>query len=197
MRISEAKFTRRYNVGQYEHEEYSLVAVLEDGTTSAVAALAKLKADVAAAYGGETGAEIEAEVVAEQEDPKLKKKKAKKSEPEESVSEESSEEETGDEDMAEEDSATEEESAEEDDAPKAAKKFKKKAQTYSRENETHKEIFSDVLKAVAPDWKKTPESKARGKTVSATMEGEDFLDADGEVLAGFKAAVKKLMRSKK
>lgn len=75
---------------------------------------------------------------------------------------------------------------------KAGKKaFKSKPQAYDRENDTHKEIFSGVLKAVAPTWKKDAKLKAKAKSTSVKLEGSDFLDGDGEVLASFKQSVKK------
>lgn len=77
------------------------------------------------------------------------------------------------------------------------KKFKSKAQSYARDNDTHKEIFSGVLKAVAPQWKKDAASKKRAKDASVKLEGSDFLDAEGEVLASFKQSVKKHMSVKK
>jgi hypothetical protein len=49
MRITQARFTRRYNVGQYEHEEYELTAVIEENDKGADV-LSKLKDEVAEAY---------------------------------------------------------------------------------------------------------------------------------------------------
>lgn len=199
MKATEIKFTRRYNVAQYEHEEYSVTALLEEDD-DAVEGLQKLKADVAAAYGGACS--------------------SGESEPDESDTDESSEEETGEEDTDVEDSETDSESDEseeeaEEEAPapaakaaksakapkstagtKGGKKFKAKPQVYDRNNETHKELFSGVLKVVAPDWKKTADSKAKAKTVSQKMVGKEFLDANGEVVAAFKTEVKKLMGKK-
>lgn len=77
------------------------------------------------------------------------------------------------------------------------KKFKPKPQNYARDNDTHKEIFSGVLKAVAPNWKKDAASKKRAKDVSVKLEGEKFLDVDGNVLVTFKQSVKKAMIVKK
>lgn len=77
------------------------------------------------------------------------------------------------------------------------KKFKAKPQAYARDNDTHKEIFSGVLKAVAPNWKKDASSKKRAKDVSVKLEGAEFLDAEGNVLATFKQSVKKAMLAKK
>lgn len=72
-----------------------------------------------------------------------------------------------------------------------------KPQTYDRENENHKEIFSKVLRSVDPDWKKTDKGLARGKKASQEMEGHDFLDAEGEVLESFTEGVEEWMKAKK
>lgn len=79
---------------------------------------------------------------------------------------------------------------------KGKKTFKKKPQSYARDNDTHKEIFSGVLKAVKADWKKSAALKKRAKDASVKLEGKDFLDAEGEVLTSFKQSVKKLMAAK-
>lgn len=206
MKPTEIKFTRRYNVAQYEHEEYSVTALLEDDD-SAVDGLVELKEQVAAAYGG--GACVG------------------ESDEDTSSTDESNEEETGEEDTEAEDSENDSDSEESDEADennedeeesapspksskkssttkadsktssaKAGKKFKAKPQVYDRENDTHKKLFSDVLKAVAPDWKKSDASKAKAKSVSQKMAGKEFLDANGVVVSAFKAEVKKLMGKK-
>ena len=185
MRVTEVKYSKKFNLGNYESEEFGLTAVLEEDDVAQVAFIG-LKNEVAIAYSGEvTKPEPE-----ELPEPKKGKKKAK---PEPEVEEETEEEESEETEVEE----TEETEDEVDDEPKAAKgkksKFKKKPQTYLRSNETHKEIFSNVLKTVAPDWKKTTESKAKAKAASQKLEGEEFLDENGEVLATFKAAVKKAM----
>lgn len=79
---------------------------------------------------------------------------------------------------------------------KDKKTFKKKPQAYARDNDTHKEIFSGILKAVAPKWKTDPKTKTRAKGASVKLEGSEFLDAEGDVLASFKSSVKKLMAVK-
>jgi hypothetical protein len=92
-------------------------------------------------------------------------------------------------------SADESDGVEDKKAVKKEKKFKPKTQAYDRENETHKKIFTEILKEVAPDWKKTAESKAQAKRVSIVMVGEEFLDDIGEVISSFKKQVKELMSS--
>lgn len=79
------------------------------------------------------------------------------------------------------------------DASPPKKAFKKKPQVYQRANETHKDLFGTVLRKVAPNWKKSFESKAHAKKVSKNLEGVEFLDENGKVLASFEADVKKQM----
>lgn len=76
------------------------------------------------------------------------------------------------------------------------KSFKKKPQTYNRGIDQHREIFSRVLRSVNPDWKNSDVLKVRAKKISEALEGEDFLDENGEVIAEFKAEVKKRMTAK-
>ena len=211
MKNVELRFNRRYNVGQYEHEDYTIVAQLEEGDSS-VEALAQMKASVEAAFAGESGGEPGADA-ADKPATTGKGKKDKKSKPaptttqEEEEETEEIEEETGGEETEEETETeeeveteeTEEEETEteeeeiEDPPPKKGKTFKKKPQAYQRENKTHKDIFSSVLKKVAPKWKSSFESKAHAKKVSQKLNGKDFLDENGKVLSSFEAEAKKLM----
>lgn len=113
-----------------------------------------------------------------------------------------------------EDSAAEDESSDEEEVAKPAKKggnksdskapakkegvkkYKTKSQNYNRGIEQHKEIFSGVLRSVSPDWKKSDVLKQKAKKTSEALEGTEFLDENGEVVASFKAEVKKLMTVK-
>lgn len=79
---------------------------------------------------------------------------------------------------------------------KGKKGFKKKPQVYTRGIDQHREIFSRVLRSVSPTWKESDVLKARAKKVSEALEGEKFLDENGEVLPEFKAEVKKRMTAK-
>lgn len=217
MKIVVAKFERVYKVADYESERYVLEANVDDGE-SAIDVLASLKADVAAAYVGD-GDSTKVEATKETESKGKSAKSSKKSSPKPAAEpEEEDEEET--EDAAEEvdaddESEEEDESEDADDeeteddskskktsasksAPKTETKktTKSKTQNYDREVEQHKEIFSTVLKGVAPDWKKTAESKVKAKKASQKMHGKEFLDANGDVVKEFKLEVKKLMVGK-
>lgn len=178
MKVTEVKYTKRVNTGNYEHEEFGAAAVLDE-EDNVLEVFQQLKADVAAAYSGEAVAGGT-------------KKKPKKKEEEETEEEEV--EETSTDEESEEES--EEETVEEEEKPKSKKKFKKTPQKYQRDNDAHKDIFGGLLKAVAPDWKKSDEGKAKAKKASMKMEGKEFLNEDGEVLPAFKAEVKKLLGKK-
>lgn len=206
MRITELKYAKKFNLGNYESEEFGLTAVIEDDDTQTTSSIfQQLKMEVAKAYGGETADEpapVEAEETeaeeteVEEEAPKKRgrKPKAKAEEVEEEEAEETEAEEVEEEVEEEAEEEVEEEAPKK--SAKAKSKFKKKAQVYQRSNETHKELFSNVLKSVAPDWKKTEASKAKAKSASQKMDGKEFLNEEGEVLPAFKAEVKKLMGKK-
>lgn len=223
MKVTEAKFGRKYKVADYESEEYVLTAIIE-GEERPLDVLKRLKEDVAAAFGGEGDSSA-----VEKPGKKPSKKKVEEededeatdndeNENEDSTDEDASEE--SDQDGNEDDEATEDSSEsdddddsdpsdEEDEEPKKKakgksekpasekKKFKKKPQNYSRQSEAHKEIFSSVLKSVMPDWKKSEDTKKRAKLVSQKLEGKEFLDESGEVLVSFKIEAKRMMAAKK
>lgn len=194
MKITEVKYMRRFNLGNYEHEEIAMTAVLDekDGHSDS---FKKLKADVIAAYSGEAAPSTEKVTPTLSKSAAKLKKEAAAAEEEEVDEDETPADPEDDEetDEAEESEEEEEADVEEPKQAKGKKTFKKKPQAYSRASEQHKEIFSSLLKSVAPDWKKTPDSKEKGKAVSQKMEGEEFLDESGEVLPEFKAAVKSFM----
>lgn len=222
MKITDAKFTRRFKIAEYEWEEYTLAAAIEENET-AQEVLGQLKEEVNAAFTGE---------VKEEEKPAKKGKKngtgkqkrddtSDDSDETDTEANASSNDESNDDDEATDDSSSDDDSSSssgdegeseetEESSGKSSgkskggkkedddkgKKFRKKPQSYNRSLEQHKEIFSGVLKSVAPDWKKTDASKAKAKDVSQKMEGKEFLDDNGEVLDSFKAEVKKLMGKK-
>lgn len=236
--ITEAKYTKRFNTGEYQYEEITLVAAV-DPKESGVVVLTEMKTQINEAFTGEAAGDDEQETKTAKAGKGKKNGKGKSnSSNDEDEDEQDSDEETGtdedegsdddeasddedgdDSDDSSDDSESEEDSEEDSDegssksskkgksskgaksskAGKAegGKKFKKKPQNYDRGIEQHKDIFSKVLGLVSPDWKKTDASVAKAKKVSESMEGKSFLDANGEVIAEFKAEVKKLMAAKK
>lgn len=161
MEIRNIEYRRKFNLGDYESEDYAVSALLEpdEDTTTAFNTLKKAIED---ARKGVVSDEVEVKEPAA---------------------------------VVEEDDETEAEEEEEEVKPAAKKKnFKKKSVAYTRNNETHKMLFIDLLSSIAPDWKKEEKSKAKAKAASLKLEGVDFLDADGEPLEEFKAELKKLMK---
>lgn len=246
MKVTDAKFTKRFNTGDYEHEEYTLSAQVEEGEDGA-SALLDLKAEVVAAFMGQaTAAPVETKTEVK---PKTKKQKPQETKNARTKANNTDDEDTDDENSASEDAGDDGESDQDDEATdsensddsddstddsedssddnseedgddedsKPAKKgskpvssgkagskegsskksFRKKPQGYNRAIDQHKEIFSGVLRYVAPDYKKSEASKLKAKETSIKMSGKEFLDEDGEVLESFKAEVKKLMSSSK
>ncbi len=206
MKVTDAKYGKKYNTGNYESEEYALTAIVEE-KESPVKVLTGLKTLVEEAFRGAEGTLAVTADVEEVSEKKQTKKKSKKVEPVEEVEEddealaEDAEEDSEDEDdeaLAEEDAEEEEEKPAKKKATSSpGKKFKKKEQVYDRLNEQHKDIFSSTLRKVAPDWKKTDAGKVKAKNTSMKMEGNPFLEEDGEVIPEFTAEIKKLMAAKK
>lgn len=223
MKITGIRYVKKFNIGNYESEQYGISAIIEEDNTKKISALFKeLKQEVAAAHGGEKVEQDVTEVTTTSE-PKPKKGKDPKREDSPPAAEKEEEIEGEEEapdprkesvEIEEEDKegngSDEEEVVEKnskklkekskpstDGAEKAGKKFKKQTLGYQRVNETHKEIFSGLLKEVCPDWKKSEASKIKAKAVSQKMEGAEFLDEQGNVLESFKHSVKKQMGGKK
>ena len=193
MEIQEVKYTKRFNIGDYQHEEYTVTANAEEGATKAFAALKEAvakahagdvveKAKVSRAGKAKEAKEEETEEV--EEAPKAVKAKAVKTaakvvEPEEEEETEEAEEE------------------ETEEAPKAVKgkAVKKKGSEYNRNLDLHKKLFVEVLNDNLGDgWVK--KNAGRAKTVSIKMEGKSFMDADGEVVAEFIKEAIKLAKAK-
>lgn len=198
MKPTEIKYTKRFNVGPYEHEEFTVHATLDDsGEDDVVEGFSALKNAVKTAK--ETGEAIANPTTQPDKNKNGKDEKNAKTakngkKPKEEV-EEPAEEETANppEEETETETVGEEEEAETPPAKteKTGKGFKKKGSPYSRANETHKNIMAQQLKKINPNWNKTEDGKKKGKKLSQTLNGTDFLDANGEVVPSFVAALKK------
>jgi hypothetical protein len=195
MKVTEVKYMRRFNLGDYEHEEYAFTAAI-DTKDDGLEAIEELKSLVAKARNEESTEQDDEEVEDEEE-----VETEEEDESEEDTEESDDEEEEDDEEVDSEE--TEDDDEEEEDEKPAAKKAKSKgkktkskSQGYSRDNETHKDLFGETLTAVWPQWKKTKANKAKGVALSKKFAGTDFLDADGNVLKTFKDALKKAVKAK-
>jgi len=214
MKPVQVTYTRRFNHGNYEHSEYTVEAILdESGDDSVPECLVELKKMVAEAHAQEdlgspaTTTDKEAKGKggkADKNKDKEEKGKAGKGkaqtkpadpEPEEEVEEEV-EEEAEEEEGQEVEEEVEEETEEEPPKGKTGKspggKFKAKGTVYSRTNDTHKKLFSDKLtELIGKGWSKNEQTAAKALAVSKKLEGTEFLDAEGEILDSFIAAIKK------
>lgn len=204
--MGRVSLTKRYNVAQYEHEEYSIEVEIDE-KSEAVEALVELKGMIQTAY------ETDAAKPAEEEKPKrgskTKKDEEEDAEDEEEISEEDDAEEEGEE-VEENDEEDEEEEVEEEEAPKrgskkaaasskktAKKSSRSKSTPYDRTDELHKKRFTEALHSFFPKWNKTAEGKKKAKTVSLKLNGTAFLDSEGEFSDEFIGNLRKAWGSKK
>ncbi len=221
MKLNEAKYTRRFNTGEYEFEEYTL-SVIADENDDGKELLTELKAEVIAAHtndpkkkedkengksssskhnskGTKSAAKSnEGADDKSSEDDEATNTEADDSSDSESETSESSEASEGDESSdSEEDTSSSKSSSKSKSAKSekaSGKKFKKSPQHYNRGIEQHKEIFGRVYTTINPDWKKKEETKKQAKSISEELEGEPFLDENGEVVDSFKTRIRKLLK---
>lgn len=201
--------TKRYNVAQYEHEEYSIEIEIDE-KEEAVDALVELKGMIQKAY------ETDAATASSEEEEKPRrgrKPKASKDEGDidEEDEEESDEEEIDEEADAEEEGEEDEENDEEEvvENPKrggkkaaaktttTAKKSRSKPTMYDRTDETHKKLFTEALTSYFPSWKKSEATKKKAKQISIKLDGTSFLDNEGSFTDEFIGNLRKGMGSKK
>lgn len=190
-KIMIVSYGKRFNLGNYEHEEIQITGAVDEDS-DAISAIAEMKEIVHAAQSGDQSAVAKVEVkdspaVEEEAAPVKATRKSKKSAPPvvEEEEEEQQQEET-------EDYEIEGEEEEEEAPAKPAKKFKSKATAYNRKDDMHKTIVGKMLTKAFPDWKKKLLKNAQ--EASKKMEGKDFLDNEGNVLATFEKEFKKMMR---
>lgn len=228
MKISEAKFTRRFTTGQYEFEEHTLSCTIdEDSDEKGSDILIELKQEVLKAHASEIKVtETNAPTNKENKNGKTKTNSTKNndkdredngksnegSDDEGPAKNEATESQTGDDnnDKSEgSESGTNKDGQEKtqngsgrsgsdkgkDAKGKEGKKsFKKAPQEYNRSIEAHKDIFSGVVRSINPDWKSSDDMKKKAKKASEILEGEPFLNENGEVLEEFKSQVKKKLK---
>jgi hypothetical protein len=224
MKVTEAKFTRRYNVGQYEHEEFTVTAMLDD-KDDVVETLTILKTDVEAAHKGEGSSSLSDERGQDKDETneetnsgKAGKKssksatmtrgkgsKATTTETESETQDETSDEDDGEdqEDGDDGEETIDDEEGNEEEEKKSSKKatqspgkksLKKKGSPYSRSNETHKSLLAKEFRKHFPDWKENAKREAKAKKFSRDMDGKDFLDGEGEIVPEFVKALKAALK---
>lgn len=110
MKITDAKYTRRYNLGDYEHEEYSLSGLIEDGCGTK--ALVLLKKEVEAAFSTDSSAAV----TEEPQQPKQKAKKGKKDATKNAKPDHANDEDSDDESSEEQDAGSDDEGYQDNEA---------------------------------------------------------------------------------
>ena len=224
MKITEAKYTRRFTTGQYEFEEHTLsCSAGEDENPKGSDLLLELKHEVMQAFAGESipdkvekkerkkngksnntknsdedgkdpgeqnpGDDVKSDKDNEASGDEASDDNNSNSEPDESPkSEESS---VGKEDSGKKAKSSKKSSGDEE---KPKKTFKRVPQTYDRSIEQHKDIFGRAYTAIVPNWRESEASKKKAKQISENLEGEPFLDENGEVIDSFKARIRKFLK---
>lgn len=160
--VRHMSYTFRRNLGDYEHEELTVAIEVNDGDdiTQKVTELKDLVV-------GNLGTRRQNE---EQETEKKSRKKKEKVVDEEEESEE-------DESDSEEESSSKK--------TKSKKKGRSKSTTYDREDDLHKKLVGEMLDDNFPKWDKKKSLKKLAIKASKSMQGEDFLDSDGDILEDF------------
>ena len=176
--INEIKYTKRFNVGNYEHEEYS-VAYSVSENESPEASMMKMKNFIQDSFTntlGKSAAVNTPSPAPKKEKPASKTKSVK----------------VADDAPADKEVDTEKEFKKETSEPKEPKKKRnqKKNVVYNRDLAEHKTEMASILNRDFPEWKATPESKAAAKALSGKLEGTPFLDGKtAAVLPEFVAAI--------
>jgi outer membrane biosynthesis protein TonB len=182
VKVTDITYMRRVNLGNYEHEELSMSAILEDGENVSTAMLT-LKNEVHHSLGlVGTPTEAPKKEVKVPEVPKKEETKKETPKKEEKKEVELPPVIDKKEDLPE----TKEKK------PKA-KKEEVKPTPYERAKQVHKDLFANLLNKTFPGWSSDKEAIARAKHASLSLEGEDFLDQKGNILTTFSEAVTNLM----
>jgi cobalamin biosynthesis protein CobT len=222
--ITEAKVTVRINTGDFNYEEGTLAANVQSGEDG-VKVLRELKLQINEGLGAKGTVEEENEELTKKKAGKngkpSKQSKSNTINDEDESEEDTSEDDSGADDESDEDNETsdsedsddvdsdadesdEDEVEEEKPAKKGSssskggKKTRQKGpEEYNRDLEQHKEVFGGIVRSINPDYRKSDKLKALVKTISTELEGEPFLDENGEVLSSFSKEVAKRMKGKK
>lgn len=185
--ITEVKYLFRRNLGDYEHEEIGLTASLPEGmeASDAIAEMKELAVSSVGAYLVNEKKETSPEPAKAASGKRSKAKPAPEEEEEEVEETEEGTEEENDEEV--------EEKAPKKPAAKKATSKKSKASPFDRDNDLHKDILGAFLDEEIPKWRKKEKLVKRSRSASKEMEGEDFLDKEGNILESFKEKFLEIM----
>ena len=174
--VKEITYSRRVNLGNYEHQDTSATVVPAEGQDPF-----ECLAEVQALVNGE---KIEKQEAATETPKKAKKSKAPEEKVQEPVVEKDPEPEVSE--------PVAEEKEEVKETPK--KKLKVKLTPYDRSNQLHKTFFGEILDSKFPNWKVDKDLKAKAVKASSDLSGQDMLDAEGIIVPEFKEKVYKAMQ---
>lgn len=211
MKATEVKYLKRFNLGDYQHEEFG-VTVAINNDIDPVDAMKLCQDWVAQAQSGQemplATQDPKAESLPEKKSKKPKSeiapgvkkpKSAPKAEKEEEEDEEDKEE-SIEEGYAEEDENDDEGEGEEEDSKEVEKKpkaraGKSKSASYDRTNDLHKNLVGKMLTHYNPDWR--TKLKETAILASKKMQGKEFLNATGSIIKTFEDDFMKLMKKGK
>ena len=200
IQLTEIKFGMRRNLGNYEHTDVAFSASVAEGQSpeEILEYLKTLAVSSVGEYLANEADKKEEGVETPKAAAKTKGRKAKDEEEEEEDQDEDSDDSTDDEEDDEDDEEEEvspKAKAKKAPAKKAAapKKKKSKSSPYDRKNDLHKDIVGTMLDEEIPKWRKKKSLEAKSKLASKELDGEDFLDSEGNVLETFKEKFMELM----
>lgn len=178
MKITEIRYQKRASFKDYEHDELSMNAILDDKECPEEAA-AKLKYAVLTTLG--VPCEVPAESIAEVvEGGNVKTEAGKTVDP--GTNEEVR---TGNEIISEAIENTKKTTKKKATKKKASKKPAAKNAPYDRSIEAHRQKFAEVVEKSYPGWRTDAALKVAAKHTSETLNGEDLFSSQGKVLASF------------
>lgn len=191
------RYLLRKNLGNYEHHELEITDVIEsgkDGKSVVSNLMSFVKSALAGEFSEKTTTTPAEKPVAE----RVEKPKAEKPAPVETKTEEKGEVTKPVEKPREEIKKEEPKKEEAKKAPAETKKTARGASKntkYDNAFDPHKKLLGAFLDANVPGWKKA-DVLEKCKATSKDMVGQDFLDADGEVMESFKKSFLEALSSK-
>lgn len=175
MKYNEIRYTYKFNKGNYESEEISASAAVEQEAPEEVISILKALVHGESKPVTMTAAPKVAEIAPSPAPAKPKKTAAPKVEAPVEVPVEA---------------VVEAPAVKAAPAPAKKSRIVKKVEVYSRSNDLHKKLIGEILDLEYPKWRTNP---TKAKEASVKLEGVDFLDAEGLILPSFKESFKEMM----
>ena len=168
--MTDVSYTRRRNLGNYEHEELTISVVIGEDEQHPGLAISELKERVLTELGCEVPVESIEKVT---DEGNVETKSGKTVDP-----------------------STSKEVEKKKTTKKKAPAKKAKNVKYDRSIEAHRQKFAEVVEKSYPGWKKDKEVAGAAKETSAEMNGVELFSPQGKVLAAFNKKMKELMEEK-